>query len=176
MDKDNRKRIAANGGGISTSVLIYMALHDDDALRFGSKRLNRITAWAVRKSSQINHSPDRLHDCRKQIAGHGLDYQLQRDFIHVLLKGLKFTGKLEYTGAWEGAETTYTIIFLALHELYGLGPQRLKRIQRRIKSYAWFIREGTTHVLQYMKCLKLECGQKYRALDLYEKQYGEVRL
>ena len=176
MDKDSRKRIAANGGSTSTSVLIYMALHDDDALRFGSKRLNRLTTWAVKKSSQINHSPARLQVCRGQIARHGLDYQMQRDFIHVLLKGLKFTGKLEYTGAWEGAEATYTIIFLALHELYGLGPQRLQRIQQRIKSYAWFIREGTTNVLQYMKCLKMECGQQYEALDLYEKQCGEVQL
>ena len=102
MDKKSRKGIAANGGITSTSVLIYMALHDDDALQFGGKRLNRITTWVVKKSSQINHSPERLHACLEQIAGYGLDYQLQRDFIHVLLKGLKFTGREEYTGAWEG--------------------------------------------------------------------------
>lgn len=176
MDKKSRKGIAANGGITSTSVLIYMALHDDDALQFGGKRLNRITTWVVKKSSQINHSPERLHACREQIAGYGLDYQLQRDFIHVLLKGLKFTGREEYTGAWEGSDAAYTIIFLALHELYGFGPQRLQRIQQRIKSYAWFIREGTTNVLQYMKCLKMECGQQYEALDLYEKRYGEVQI
>lgn len=172
----SRRSIAANGSITSTSVLIYMALHDDDALQFGCKRLDRITDWVVQRSVFINHDPGKLRACQEQILQHGLDYQLQRDFIQVLLKGLKYTGKEEHIGAAEGAEAAYILIFLALHELYGLGPQRIRRIQRRIKSYAWFIRNGTTQIFQYMKCLKLECQQQYEALELYEKQNGAVQL
>jgi hypothetical protein len=171
-----RKGIAANGSVVSTSVLVYMALHDDDVLQFGCKRLNRITDWVVQKSKSINRDMSKLQECREQIVRHGLDYQLQQDFIRALLKGLKYTGKEEYAGAREGADAAYILIFLALHELYGFGPQRLQRVQQRIKHYAWFIRDGVTHVLEYMKCLKLECGQQYAALDAYEKQHGEIQI
>lgn len=171
-----RKGLAANGSITSTSVLVYMALHDDDTLRFSGKRLDRITDWVVQRSAFINHDPGKLIACREQIIRHGLDYQLEQDFIRVLLKGLGYTGKEEYTGAREGAEAAYTLIFLALHELYGLGMQRLQRIQRRIKSYAWFIREGATHIFQYMKCLEQECGQQYKALQSYEEEYGELKI
>lgn len=171
-----RKGLAANGSITSTSVLVYMALHDDDTLRFSGKRMDRITDWVVQRSAFINHDPGKLIACREQITRHGLDYQLQQDFIRALLKGLKYTGKEEYAGARKGADAAYILIFLALHELYGFGPQRLQRVQQRIKHYAWFIRDGVTHVLEYMKCLKLECGQQYAVLDAYEKQYGEIQI
>lgn len=171
-----RGGIAANGCVVSTSVLIYMALHDDDVLQFGCKRLNRITDWVVQKSKFVNHHSDRLQDCREQVLQAGMDYQLKQDFIRVLLVGLKYSGREECEGAREGADAAYILIFLALHEVYGLGPQRIQRIQKRIKGYAWFIRAGVTHVLEYMKCLKLECGQQYQALDNYERKYGEIRI
>lgn len=93
-----RKGLAANGSITSTSVLVYMALHDDDTLRFSGKRLDRITDWVVQRSAFINHDPGKLIACREQIIRHGLDYQLEQDFIRVLLKGLGYTGKEEYTG------------------------------------------------------------------------------
>ena len=107
-----RKGLAANGSITSTSVLVYMALHDDDTLRFSGKRMGRITDWVVQRSAFINHDPGKLIACREQITRHGLDYQLEQDFIRVLLKGLGYTGKEEYTGAREGAEAAYTLIFL----------------------------------------------------------------
>lgn len=169
----NRARIAANGGTVSTSVLIYMALHDD--MGFGKKRLDAIGDKAKEYSVYINHDAGRLNELRDRI-GKYLDYQLQRDFIQTLVKGLKYSGHEERRGAEAGMEATYSLVFLALHELYGFGAQRLKRIQAHIKEYAWFIKDGTTHVLEYMKCLHCEAGQQYQALEGYEKEHGPVEI
>lgn len=171
-----RERIAANGGAISTSVLIYMALHDDDHLRFGKKRLDAITAKVNDYGKYIDHSAERYNLCRDRLDACGIDFQLKMDFIRALVKGLKYTGKQETVGAESGIEATYTMVFLALHELYGLGQKRMRRIQERIKNYAWFIRDGVMHVLEYMKCLTLECGQQYQVLMNYEKEYGEIKI
>lgn len=172
----DRGRIAANGSTISTSVLIYMALHDDDALQFGCKRLCRITDKVNEYSHDIDGDGDKFTAYRNRLDGYGLNLQLKMDFTRALLKGLKYTGGKEMRGAEAGVEATYTLIFLALHDLYHFGPQRMKRIQERIKSYAWFIRDGTTHILEYMKCLSRECGLQYQALNDYEAAHGEVQI
>lgn len=62
-----RKGLAANGSITSTSVLVYMALHDDDTLRFSGKRMDRITDWVVQRSAFINHDPGKLIACQEQI-------------------------------------------------------------------------------------------------------------
>lgn len=173
---ENKARITANGGTIATSVLIYMALHDDDALRFSTKRLNTITDTVLAYSKDINHSAEKLISYRNQLDQYGIDSQLKYDFIRTLMHGLKFSGKRERTGAEAGIEATYTLILLAVHDIYGLGKARLRRIQHRIKEYAWAIKDGTVHILEYMKCLACECGQKYQALMNYEKEYGEIRI
>lgn len=173
---ENKARIAANGGTIATSVLIYMALHDDDALRFSTKRLNTITDTVLAYSEDINHSAERFISYRNRLNQYGIDFQLKYDFIRTLMQGLKFSGKRERTGAEAGIEATYTLILLAVHDIYGLGKARLHRIQQRIKEYAWAIKDGTVHILEYMKCLACECGQKYQVLMNYEKEYGEIRI
>ena len=170
----NRARIAANGGTVTTSVLIYMALHDDDKLRFGKKRLDAITERVTGYSEDINHSAEKFIAYRDKLDACGIDFRLKRDFIRALQKGLKYTGKQENTGAEAGIEATYTLILWALHDLYGLGRERLRRIQQKIKDYAWYIRAGDVHVLEYMKCLACECGQQYQALTGYEKEHGAI--
>lgn len=172
----DRGKIAANGATISTSVLIYMALHDDDALKFSQKRLCRITDKVGAYSHEIEGNGDKFTAYRNRLDQYGLDLQLELDFTRALLKGLKYTGHTENYGAEAGVDATYTLIFLALHDLYGFGPKRIQRIQRRIKSYAWFIRDGVTHILEYMKCLQLECGLQYQALKRYEAENGELRI
>lgn len=117
---ENKARIAANGGTIATSVLIYMALHDDDALRFSTKRLNAITDTVTTYSEDINHSAEKFILYRNRLDQCGIDFQLKYDFIRVLMKGLKFSGKRERTGAEAGIEATYTLILLAAHDIYGL--------------------------------------------------------
>lgn len=173
---ENKARIAANGGTIATSVLIYMALHDDDALRFSTKRLNTITDTVLAYSKDINHSAEKFISYRNQLDQYGIDSQLKYDFIRTLMHGLKFSGKRERTGAEAGIEATYTLILLAVHDIYGLGKARLRRIQHRIKEYAWAIKDGAVHILEYMKCLACECGQKYQVLMNYENEYGEIRI
>ena len=172
---ENKARIAANGGTIATSVLIYMALHDDDALRFSTKRLNAITDTVTTYSEDINHSAEKFILYRNRLDQCGIDFQLKYDFIRALMKGLKFSGKREHTGAEAGIEATYTLILLAVHDnIYGLGRTRLRRIQHRIKEYAWAINDGAVHILEYMKCLACECGQEYQVLMNYENEYGEI--
>lgn len=170
----NRARIAANGGTISTSVLIYMALHD--GMGFGKKRLDAITEKVMAYSEDINHSAEKMTAYRNRLDDCGIDFQLKMDFIRTLIKGLQFSGQKERTGAEAGMEVTYTLVLLAVHELYGLGRVRLRRIQEKIKDYAWYIRDGVVHVLEYMKCLTCECGQKYQALMGYEKEHGEIKI
>lgn len=171
---ENKARIAANGGTIATSVLIYMALHDDDALRFSKKRLNAITDTVTTYSEDINHSAEKFILYRNRLDQCGIDFQLKYDFIRALMKGLKFSGKRERIGAEAGIDATYTLILLAAHDIYGLGRTRLHRIQQRIKEYAWAIKDGAVHILEYMKCLACECGQKYQVLMNYENEYGEI--
>ena len=173
---ENKARIAANGGTIATSVLIYMALHDDDALRFSTKRLNTITDTVLAYSKDINHSAEKFISYRNQLDQYGIDSQLKYDFIRALMKGLKFSGKREHIGAEAGIEATYTLILLAVHDIYGLGKARLRRIQQRIKDYAWAIKDGVVHILEYMKCLACECGQKYQVLINYEQEYEEIKI
>ena len=115
---ENKARIAANGGTIATSVLIYMALHDDDALRFSTKRLNAITDTVITYSEDINHSAEKFILYRNRLDQCGIDFQLKYDFIRALMKGLKFSGKREHTGAEAGIEATYTLILLAAHDIY----------------------------------------------------------
>lgn len=172
---ENKARIAANGGTIATSVLIYMALHDD-ALRFRTKRLNAITDTVTTYSEDINHSAEKFILYRNRLDQCGIDFQLKYDFIRALMKGLKFSGKREHIGAEAGIEATYTLILLAVHDIYGLGKARLRRIQQRIKDYAWAIKDGVVHILEYMKCLACECGQKYQVLINYEQEYEEIKI
>lgn len=172
---ENKARIAANGGTIATSVLIYMALHDD-ALRFSTKRLNAITDTVTTYSEDINHSAEKFILYRNRLDQCGIDFQLKYDFIRALMKGLKFSGKREHIGAEAGIEATYTLILLAVHDIYGLGKARLRRIQQRIKDYAWAIKDGVVHILEYMKCLACECGQKYQVLINYEQEYEEIKI
>ena len=130
----NRAHIAANGGTISTSVLIYMALHD--GMGFGKKRLDAITEKVMAYSEDINHSAEKMTAYRNRLDGCGIDFQLKMDFIRTLIKGLQFSGQKERTGAEAGIEVTYTLVLLAVHDLYGLGRVRLRRIQEKIKDYA----------------------------------------
>lgn len=88
---ENKARIAANGGTIATSVLIYMALHDDDALRFSTKRLNAITDTVTTYSEDINHSAEKFILYRNRLDQCGQKY-------HVLMNYEKEYGEIRIYG------------------------------------------------------------------------------
>lgn len=86
------------------------------------------------------------------------------------------SGRYQRTSAMASVEASYIHLFLAIHELFGFGAQRLKAIQQKIKFYAGCIREGEPGIEEFMKCMAVECGQVYPGLIACEKKYGEVKI
>lgn len=106
----------------------------------------------------------------------GVDERLERDFISWIVSGLGMKGKEQRRAAMASIEASYIYLFLAIHELFGFGAQRLKAIQQKIKFYAGCIREGEPGIEEFMKCMAVECGQVYPGLIACEEKYGEVKI
>lgn len=168
--------VAHVGAGIAASVLLYMALHDGENVRFGKKRLDRITNYAMECSEKMENNGRQFTEYRNRADRCGVDFQLKQDFMRALMKGLRFSGKAEMLGAEAGIDAAYTLIFLALHDKYGYGAGRIQPLQEKIKEYAWMIRNDELDILEFMKCLQVECGQEYASLERYEAQYGELKI
>ena len=90
--------------------------------------------------------------------------------------GLRFEKGVETIGAEDAAAVCYTLVFLALRDLYRFGKDRVRRIQDKVLEYAWLIRRRELHVLEFMKCLQVECRLQYESLDTYEAQHGELQI
>lgn len=163
-----RSKIAGTGALASTQALIYQALHD--IWNFNKKRLDALTKRAnAYQNEGYTHYED-LTRMRNRLDTFGVDFQLRRDFINNLKKALRFSGKEERVSA----EATYIIIFNALHDLYGFGKKRLQELQRKIKFYTWCLLDESlgVHIVDYMQCLTVECGQRYSSLNRYTEKYG----
>ncbi|WP_301859562.1 hypothetical protein [uncultured Megasphaera sp.] len=174
LSNQARRHTAANAAIVSTEVLIYQALHDKYG--FGRGRFARIENLVDGYSQHINHNGDRYIGYRDKLDDAGLDLQLKRDFIRWIKKALGISGKAERTGAEAGMEYTYTLMLYALWDVFGFRQGRLRWLQEKLKFYAGIILEGEVRIPEFMKCMALECGQKFQYLESWEKQYGELKI
>ena len=113
---------------------------------------------------------------RQKMEALGVSERLERDFINWIISGVGLNGRYQRTSAMASVEASYIHLFLAIHELFGFGAQRLKAIQQKIKFYAGCIREGEPGIEEFMKCMAVECGQVYPGLIACEEKYGEVKI
>ena len=127
-------------------------------------------------SRNINHDGDRYSTYRDKMDAAGLDLRLKQDFIRWLKKSLGISGKAEHTGAEAGMEYTYTLMLYALYDVFGFRRERLHWLQCKLKFYARLILDGEVMIPEFMKCMALECGQKFENLESWEKKYGELRI
>lgn len=171
--------IGCNAGETTTATLVFMALHDMHG--FSKTRMERIK----RKCNEYNHQylandPDftgsEFVAMRTKMERLGVDERLERDFISWIVSGLGMKGKEQRRAAMASIEASYIYLFLALHELFGFGAQRLRNIQQKIKFYAGCIRDGEPGIEEYMKCMEVECGQVYPGLKACEAAHGEVKI
>lgn len=181
MQKSKKRNleIGCNAGETTTATLVFMALHDMHG--FSKTRMERIK----RKCNEYNHQslandPDftgsEFIAMRTKMERLGVDERLERDFISWIVSGLGMNGKEQRRAAMASIEASYIYLFLAIHELFGFGAQRLKAIQQKIKFYAGCIREGEPGIEEFMKCMAVECGQVYPGLIACEEKYGEVKI
>lgn len=171
--------IGCNAGETTTATLVFMALHDMHG--FSKARMERIK----KKCNEYNHQslandPDftgsEFIAMRTKMERLGVDERLERDFISWIVSGLGMKGKEQRRAAMASIEASYIYLFLALHELFGFGSQRLRNIQEKIKFYAGCIRDGEPGIEEYMKCMEVECGQVYPGLKACEAAHGEVKI
>lgn len=171
--------IGCNAGETTTATLVFMDLHDMHG--FSKTRMERIK----RKCNEYNHQslandPDftgsEFVAMRTKMERLGVDERLERDFISWIVSGLGMKGKEQRRAAMASIEASYIYLFLALHELFGFGAQRLRNIQQKIKFYAGCIRDGEPGIEEYMKCMEVECGQVYPGLKACEAAHGEVKI
>ena len=73
-------------------------------------------------------------------------------------------------------EYTYTLMLYALYDVFGFRRERLRWLQRKLKFYARLILDGEVMIPEFMKCMTLECGQKFENLESWEKKYGELKI
>lgn len=171
--------IGNNAGETTTATLVFMAIHDMHG--FSKTRMERIK----RKCNEYNHQslandPDftgsEFVAMRTKMERLGVDERLERDFISWIVSGLGMKGKEQRRAAMASIEVSYIYLFLAIHELFGFGAQRLRNIQQKIKFYAGCIRDGEPGIEEYMKCMEVECGQVYPGLKACEAAHGEVKI
>ena len=174
LSNQARRHIAVNAAIASTQVLIYQALHD--RYGFGRGRFAKIDTAVDEYSKHINHDGDRYSTYRDKMDAAGLDLRLKQDFIRWLKKSLGISGKAEHAGAEAGMEYTYTLMLYALYDVFGFRRERLRWLQRKLKFYARLILDGEVMIPEFMKCMTLECGQKFENLESWEKKYGELRI
>lgn len=171
--------VGNNAGQTTTATLIFMALHDKYG--FNKKRLEAIKGKCNEYNQrEIKNDPQRTGKSfwimRDKLESLGIDARLRRDFINWIVAGIGLNGKEQRIAAKETIEMVYVYLFMAVHELYGFGRQRMQWLQEKIKFYAGCIREGTPRIEEYMKCLSVECGQIYPNLAACEKKYGELKI
>lgn len=181
MQKSKKRNleIGSNAGETTTATLVFQALHDNYG--FGQKRLERIKMKCNEYNRQeIKEDPTfqgtALIAMRQKMEKLGGSERLERDFINWIISGVGLSGRYQRTSAMASVEASYIHLFLAIHELFGFGAQRLKAIQQKIKFYAGCIREGEPGIEEFMKCMAVECGQVYPGLIACEKKYGEVKI
>lgn len=73
--------------------------------------------------------------------------------------------------------STQVLIYQALHDRYGFGRGRFAKIDTAVDEYSRNINhDGEVMIPEFMKCMTLECGQKFENLESWEKKYGELRI
>ena len=174
LSNQARRHIAVNAAIASTQVLIYQALHD--RYGFGRGRFAKIDTAVDEYSRNINHDGDRYSTYRDAMDVAGLDLRLKQDFIRWLKKSLGISGKAEHTGADAGMEYTYTLMLYALYDVFGFRQNRLRWLQDKPGVKLQLILDGEVMIPEFMKCMTLECGQKFENLESWEKKYGELRI
>ena len=174
LSNQARRHIAVNAAVASTQVLIYQALHD--RYGFGRGRFAKIDAAVDEYSRHINHDGDRYSAYRNAMDDAGVDHRLKQDYIHWLKKSLGISGKDENKGAEAGMDYTYTLMLYALYDKFGFRRERLRWLQKKLKFYARLILDGEVMIPEFMKCMTLECGQKFENLESWEKKYGELKI
>ena len=150
----------------------------------GRGRFAKIDTAVDEYSKHINHDGDWYSTYRDKMDAAGLDLRLKQNFIRWLKKSIGISGKAEHTGAEAGMEYTYTLMLYALYDVFGFRRERLRWLQRKLKFYARLILDGEARLIldgevripEFMKCMTLECGQKFENLESWEQKYGELKI
>ena len=141
------------------------------------KRIEDIKDQVDRYSNAIQSGESSYEDFQNRLKQETkLDSTSQEKFIYTLRTGLRFEKGIETICAEDAVAICYTFVFLALRDLYRFGKDRVRRIQDKVLEYAWMVRRQELHVLEFMKCLQVECGLQYESLDAYEAQHGELQI
>lgn len=169
-----RRKRSSDASIAGTTALIQQALHD--TYSFNKRRFQRIEEQVETYSHEIEHSPETFSLYRQRLEDKGIQVQMLRDFIRSMQKGIEVSGKAERLASEAAIEYTYTLMFLAIAELFKFGRERLQTLQKRIKLYTWCIRDGDVMVPEFMKCMAIECGQVHTNIDDWERVHGELRI
>ncbi len=168
---------AKDGGIVNTMVLTYQALHD--YYRFGNKRLNKLRESVKKRAEAFEKLTDEekeksFNNMRDKLLDNVLKMQLTDDFIIHLIKTLGIKGKARTT-AEMAISYMYVLTMMSLWEDFTFTKEDIQFLQKKIKEYVFVIRENDDiNICSFMKCLKLECGWRFKSLEKYEKEYGKV--
>lgn len=55
---------------------------------------------------------------------------------------------------------------------YGFREKRIRRIQDKIKDYAWLLKKKELNIFEFMQCLDDECNAHFLALVKHKERYG----
>jgi type I site-specific restriction-modification system R (restriction) subunit len=64
----------------------------------------------------------------------------------------------------EAVTYTWVLVMQALHDKFGFGKERIKRVQDAVEGYSESISAGDANIQQFMECLNRECGLEFMAL------------
>lgn len=168
---------AKDGGIVNTMVLTYQALHD--YYRFGNKRLNKLRECVKKRAEAFekltNEEKEKSFNAmRDKLLDNVLKMQLTDDFIIHLIKTLGVKGKCRTT-AEMAISYMYVMTMMSLWEDFKFKKDDIQFLQKKIKEYVFVIKENDDiNICSFMKCLKLECGWRFKSLDMYEKEYGKI--
>lgn len=169
-----RSSLAVNASIASTNALIQQALHDK--YQFNKGRFQRIEDKVEAYSYEIEHDTAKFASYRQRLEEKGIDKQSLRDFIRGMQRALKVSGKSERTSSEAATEYTYTLVFLAIADLFKFGRERLRWLQQKIKFYIWCVLDGDVMLPEFIKCMAVECGQDKTNIQAWENQFGELKI
>ena len=174
LSNSYRRQLGVNAGIACTQVLIYQALHD--LWGFGRKRFAIINDLVDQYSKDIDHCGARFSFYRNALDDVKLSERLKRDYISWMKKGIEVSGKAENVGSEAGMEYTYVLMIYAICKQFGFKQKKIQRLQEKLKFYARLILDGEVMIVEFMKCMELECGQKFKNLKDWEAMNGELKI
>jgi hypothetical protein len=169
-----RRHAISNACIAATFTLIYQALHD--MYGFSRGRFHVMNIASDEYSDKICVGEVTYNKIRDSIIDTGVNEQFILDFSHCLEKALGISGKIEREAADKAIEYTYILMFYALHDKFKFGKNRMQSVQQKIKWYGWCILDHYSTIIEYMKCMNIECGQKYEVLDEWESKFGNLNI